>query len=178
MRSASPTSRRARPDRAGAGAGRRAVGLGLGFFIAKTLLERSGATVTLDNREQPGTGAVARVSWPREVFESRRPLSVPPPEAGRRPQPAMVPRAGGKSAGSLTVCRKAWVQPSSCAIYGQHAEASTVAEDLSFKQDELPEDRSLILVDDDRAFLQRLARPWRRAASRCARRIRSPRAST
>lgn len=31
-------------------------------------------------------------------------------------------------------------------------------EDLSFKQDELPEDRSLVIVDDDRAFLQRLAR--------------------
>jgi two-component system response regulator RegA len=33
-----------------------------------------------------------------------------------------------------------------------------VNEDLSFKPDELPEDRSLIIVDDDRAFLQRMAR--------------------
>ena len=33
-----------------------------------------------------------------------------------------------------------------------------VTEDLSFKQDELPADRSLVIVDDDRAFLQRLAR--------------------
>ena len=31
-------------------------------------------------------------------------------------------------------------------------------EDLSFRQDELPEDRSLIIVDDDRSFLQRLVR--------------------
>lgn len=31
-------------------------------------------------------------------------------------------------------------------------------EDLSFKPDELPEDRSLVILDDDRAFLQRLAR--------------------
>lgn len=31
-------------------------------------------------------------------------------------------------------------------------------EDLSFKPDELPEDRSLVVLDDDRAFLQRLAR--------------------
>jgi two-component system response regulator RegA len=31
-------------------------------------------------------------------------------------------------------------------------------EDLSFKKDELPEDCSLLLVDDDRAFLQRLQR--------------------
>ncbi|MBU2531942.1 MAG: sensor histidine kinase, partial [Alphaproteobacteria bacterium] len=44
-------------------------GLGLGFFIAKTLLERSGASLEFDNREAPDTGAVVRVSWPREVFE-------------------------------------------------------------------------------------------------------------
>jgi two-component system response regulator RegA len=37
-------------------------------------------------------------------------------------------------------------------------EAALVTEDLSFKQDELPEDRSLVIIDDDRAFLQRLAR--------------------
>ncbi|MDX2287757.1 MAG: ActR/PrrA/RegA family redox response regulator transcription factor [Hyphomicrobiaceae bacterium] len=34
----------------------------------------------------------------------------------------------------------------------------TVNEDLSFRSDELPEDASLIIVDDDNAFLQRLAR--------------------
>ena len=33
-----------------------------------------------------------------------------------------------------------------------------VSEDLSFKPDELPDDRSLVLVDDDRAFVTRLAR--------------------
>jgi len=33
-----------------------------------------------------------------------------------------------------------------------------VAEDFAFSPDELPEDRSLILVDDDRAFVLRLAR--------------------
>ncbi|MFX8871836.1 response regulator, partial [Acinetobacter baumannii] len=31
-------------------------------------------------------------------------------------------------------------------------------DDLTFKPDELPEDRTLILVDDDRAFVTRLAR--------------------
>jgi len=40
-------------------------GLGLGFFIAKTLLERSGATVSLANRSKGGTGAIVTVSWPR-----------------------------------------------------------------------------------------------------------------
>jgi two-component system, response regulator RegA len=33
-----------------------------------------------------------------------------------------------------------------------------VAEDFSFKPDELPADRSLVLVDDDRSFVLRLAR--------------------
>ena len=31
-------------------------------------------------------------------------------------------------------------------------------EDLSFRQDELPEDASLLIIDDDKAFLQRLGR--------------------
>jgi two-component system sensor histidine kinase RegB len=44
-------------------------GLGLGFFIAKTLLERSGAKLTFVNRTLPAQGAVVTVSWPREVFE-------------------------------------------------------------------------------------------------------------
>jgi two-component system sensor histidine kinase RegB len=47
-------------------------GLGLGFFIAKTLLERSGATVTLENRPRPDHGAIVTVSWPRQQFESKR----------------------------------------------------------------------------------------------------------
>jgi two-component system sensor histidine kinase RegB len=49
-------------------------GLGLGFFIAKTLLERSGATLTFGNRTVPERGAVVRVRWRREDFE--RPLSL------------------------------------------------------------------------------------------------------
>ncbi len=44
-------------------------GLGLGFFIAKTLLERSGAIVNLANRPDPETGAIVRVNWPRAAFE-------------------------------------------------------------------------------------------------------------
>jgi two-component system response regulator RegA len=39
-----------------------------------------------------------------------------------------------------------------------HVEVMSVAEDLSFKPDELPADRSLLIVDDDKAFLQRLGR--------------------
>lgn len=43
-------------------------GMGLGFFIAKTLLERSGAEVSLANRRAPEHGAVVRVHWPREAI--------------------------------------------------------------------------------------------------------------
>ncbi len=49
-------------------------GLGLGFFIAKTLLERSGATLTFENRSLPERGAMVRVRWRREDFE--RPLTL------------------------------------------------------------------------------------------------------
>lgn len=44
-------------------------GLGLGFFIAKTLLERSGAQLTFVNREYPERGAIVTVRWTREDFE-------------------------------------------------------------------------------------------------------------
>ena len=44
-------------------------GLGLGFFIAKTLLERSGATLAFLNRPSPEQGAVVRVRWARADFE-------------------------------------------------------------------------------------------------------------
>jgi len=49
--------------------GEEPAGLGLGFFIAKTLLERSGATLSFENRPMPGTGAVVRLSWTRSDFE-------------------------------------------------------------------------------------------------------------
>ena len=39
-------------------------GMGLGFFISNTLLERSGATVTLAQRPPPERGALAIVTWP------------------------------------------------------------------------------------------------------------------
>ena len=49
--------------------GKEASGLGLGFFIAKTLLERSGANVSLENRALPDHGAVVRVTWTRDSFD-------------------------------------------------------------------------------------------------------------
>ena len=45
-------------------------GLGLGFFIAKTLLERSGARLVLANAVDPVRGAIVRVIWPRGMFDA------------------------------------------------------------------------------------------------------------
>jgi two-component system sensor histidine kinase RegB len=45
------------------------IGMGLGFFIAKTLLERSGARLELANRPLPEGGAVVTVVWARSRFE-------------------------------------------------------------------------------------------------------------
>ncbi|WP_103221918.1 ActS/PrrB/RegB family redox-sensitive histidine kinase [Roseibium marinum] len=53
-------------------------GLGLGIFIAKTLLERTGAKLSLDNQAPPQTGAYIRVSWPRDVFEHDGRVDEPP----------------------------------------------------------------------------------------------------
>jgi two-component system sensor histidine kinase RegB len=53
-------------------------GLGLGFFIAKTLLERSGAKLSLTNQAPPLHGATISVTWSRADFE--RPLASPPLE--------------------------------------------------------------------------------------------------
>jgi two-component system sensor histidine kinase RegB len=46
-------------------------GMGLGLFIAKTLLERSGARVTFGN--EPGGGALVTARWPRSRLEFARP---------------------------------------------------------------------------------------------------------
>ena len=56
-------------------------GLGLGFFIAKTLLERSGARLSLINQAPPLHGATVTVAWSRADFE--RPVASPPLERGR-----------------------------------------------------------------------------------------------
>ncbi len=50
-------------------------GLGLGVFIARTLLERTGATVSFANRVFPDHGAVVQIVWPRSRFEVREPAA-------------------------------------------------------------------------------------------------------
>lgn len=58
-------------------------GLGLGFFIAKTLLERSGAQVSLSNGAEPSHGAIVTMQWKRADFERTAPgdqgFSLSPP---------------------------------------------------------------------------------------------------
>jgi two-component system, sensor histidine kinase RegB len=56
-----------RPPDSGSG------GLGLGIFIARTLLERSGAKVSFRNRIFPAHGAIVHIIWPREAFEIEEP---------------------------------------------------------------------------------------------------------
>jgi two-component system sensor histidine kinase RegB len=44
--------------------------MGLGVFIAKTLLERTGATVIFGNRRSAKGGAAVAVRWPNPVFKA------------------------------------------------------------------------------------------------------------
>lgn len=62
-------SRRPSPDEAQNGHS----GLGLGIFIARTLLERTGAKVSFSNRVFPDHGAVVQIAWPRDRFEAEEP---------------------------------------------------------------------------------------------------------
>ena len=49
------------------------VGMGLGLFIAKTLLERTGAKVEF--RNGPRLGAIVTAKWPRSLMEAQEPLA-------------------------------------------------------------------------------------------------------
>ncbi len=52
-------------------------GLGLGVFIAKTLLERSGAELEFGNRRGPDHGASVVISWKRSDFDLPKPEEEP-----------------------------------------------------------------------------------------------------
>jgi two-component system sensor histidine kinase RegB len=54
-------------------------GLGLGVFIARTLLERTGAKVSFTNQVFPDHGAVVHIIWPRERFEADEMAAEPAP---------------------------------------------------------------------------------------------------
>jgi two-component system, sensor histidine kinase RegB len=63
-------------------------GLGLGLFIAKTLLERSGANVTMVNAAPPSKGARVTILWQRAAFET-----------GRAPSTLFLPNGRGEQIG-------------------------------------------------------------------------------
>ncbi|WP_246176663.1 ActS/PrrB/RegB family redox-sensitive histidine kinase [Parvibaculum sedimenti] len=52
-------------------------GMGLGFFIAKTLLERSRAKVEISNRTDGKQGALVKVVWPRQAIEAESAFPMP-----------------------------------------------------------------------------------------------------
>src|SRR5450755_2184230 len=54
-------------------------GLGLGVFIALTLLERTVAKVSFTNRIFPDHGAVVQITWPRSRFETGEIAAEPVP---------------------------------------------------------------------------------------------------
>jgi two-component system, sensor histidine kinase RegB len=56
---------------------RERTGLGLGVFIARTLLERTGAKVSFSNRTFPDHGAVVQIAWPRARFETEESAAGP-----------------------------------------------------------------------------------------------------
>lgn len=82
-----------RPSGARRPGGTKVSGLGLGFFIAKTLLERSGARLSFENRVPPLHGAVVRIVWPRYAFEALVSRGAPEeqPRPPREPPPPLGP---------------------------------------------------------------------------------------
>jgi two-component system sensor histidine kinase RegB len=48
-------------------------------FIARTLLERTGAKVSFTNRIFPDHGAVVQITWPRSRFETGEIAAEPVP---------------------------------------------------------------------------------------------------
>jgi len=51
--------------------------MGLGFFIGKTLLERTGAAVEIGNRTDGRAGARLSMRWPRRAIEAEPAFPAP-----------------------------------------------------------------------------------------------------
>lgn len=77
-------------------------GLGLGVFIAKAFLERSGAQLRLANRPAPSSGAIARIVWPRARYGGGQ-VTDRPDEAGfgKSEEPPYTSPARAKPVGAL-----------------------------------------------------------------------------
>jgi two-component system sensor histidine kinase RegB len=68
------TSRPAWRSRASTNALGKQEGMGLGFFIAKTLIEQTGGTLTAQNLDEGGASVTAR--WPRGAIDGEKPPSL------------------------------------------------------------------------------------------------------
>ncbi len=74
-------------------------GMGLGLFIAKTLLERTGASVSLDNRASPAQGAEIVIGWGRgnvDVSQSSPNGRDPASDRGDKARPGLDFGLAGK----------------------------------------------------------------------------------
>ncbi len=105
-------------------------GLGLGVFIARTLLERTGANVSFTNRIFPDHGAVVQIAWPRARFE----------------------------AGEISAEQQPWQRlpsaPYRCKVPAtRNTRIVNAISELAGHAD-----RSLLIVEDDKPFLERLSR--------------------
>lgn len=73
-------------------------GLGLGLFIAKTLLERSGATLEFRNASGEGLGATVEIEWPREAFQAQTPEALDETAPANLEKRRVSPKNGRKEA--------------------------------------------------------------------------------
>ena len=137
-------------------------GLGLGFFIAKTLLARVGSKNILENKQFPHRGAVVTVRWNRADFErpvvGRHQAACPPT---RKQRTTSKPRLLPKAADRICLLRSSLFQGPSidrrrpkAIMHNESATEVTMTDIIPA----IPGDRSLLIVEDDKSFLQRLAR--------------------
>ena len=105
-------------------------GLGLGLFIARSLLERSGATLKFANAAPPASGAVVTAEWPRSAYER------------------------GRRSGRLTC---SWFTVRFVVTIGRMEKDAQQSSTQGPSGGETL-DKSLLVVDDDKLFCERLAR--------------------
>ncbi len=80
-------------------------GMGLGLFIAKVLLERSGASLVAENQTEPEVGATIRLMWPRHLFDELARKAIMEDQksdpllgnSGSRPGPKTAKELSGKA---------------------------------------------------------------------------------
>ena len=121
-------------------------GLGLGLFIAKALLERSGGAAAIEsNAPPPDRGASVTIVWPLEMFEQGRQTSY----SQKRATPVVSEFATNRSVSRRHGTSRRTLRPPA-----GHADLAAA-------------DKSLLIVDDDKPFRDSAgARDGGRAVSR------------